>query len=256
MKRFLLKASLFGSLSVLLFIVILNASLTNSKNDKLYIEYFLRDWKMTGSLPTVHTSFDNEIAFISRLQDSTLSQFENGEVPFGSSASIEYYYKTPVKKGLCFNRSFFQEKILRYAGFKTRHAYVYFTEDSSETKTGDLFNQRLLSHAIFEVKTKKGWMVVGTNGNWLALDKEGNPMTLSMVRQHLSKGDLTLQKTPTKGIMFFNQLQVKHNFKFIYGIYSRHGEYLQSGSIEKALQQSAFRGSLPDYNLREILYNL
>lgn len=254
MKRIVLKAILFVTISFMVFIVILNASLKNNRNDKMYIEYFLRDWKMTGALPVVHNSFDNQIAFISRLQDSTLVQFENGEIAPENSASIEYLYSN--RKGLCFNRSFLQEKILRYAGFKTRHLYVYFSEDSAETKTEDVFNRRLMSHAMFEVKTKKGWMVVGTNGNWMALDKSGNPMTLGVVREKLMNNTLSLAKSPTKGVMFFNQLPVKHNFKFLYGVYSRHGGYLESGPAEQFLQRSALRRGLPDYNLQEFLYNL
>lgn len=254
MKRILLKAFLFTGSSLFIFVLLLNASLQLSSDDKRYIEYFLKEWKMDTELGSIHQSFDNELAFISRLQDSTVNQFDNGEVPFRSSANIEYYYSQ--RKGLCFNRSFFQEKILRFAGFKTRHLYVYFTEDSTPTKSSDVFKKRLLSHAMFEVKTKKGWMAVDTNGNWLALDKDGNPMTLGEVRERLMNEQLELAKLPTKGDVFFNQLPIKYNFKFLYGVYSRHGEYLDSGPVEKMFQNSALRRSTPDYNLKEFFYNL
>ncbi len=254
MKRILLKAFLFIGFSLLIFALLLNASLRVSSNDKQYIEYFMKEWKLDNSLGAVHQSFDNQITFISRLQDSTMSQFVNGEVAPAYSTNMEYYYTQ--RKGLCFNRSFFQEKILKYAGFKTRHLYIYFTEDSTPTRSRDMFKKRLLSHAMFEVKTKKGWMAVDTNGNWIALDENQEPMTLGEVRKRLMEERLVLAKMPTKGTIFFNQLPVKYNFKFLYGIYSRHGEYLDSGPVEKLFQNSALIRSTPDYNLREFFYNL
>ncbi len=254
MKRILLKAFLFIGFSLFLFALLLNGSLRLSSNDKRYIEYFLKEWKMDKSLGTANQSFENQIAFISRLQDSTLSQFNHEEIAPSNSANMEYYYTQ--RKGLCFNRSFFQEKILKYAGFKTRHIYIYFTEDSTPTRSRDVFNRRLMSHAMFEVKTKKGWMAVDTNGNWIALDENREPMTLGELRERLMEERLVLAKMPTKGTVFFNQLPIKYNFKFLYGVYSRHGEYLNSGPVEKMIHNSAFLRSTPDYNLREFFYNL
>ncbi len=254
MKRILLKAFLFTGSSLFLFALLLNGSLRLSSNDKRYIEYFLKEWKMDKSLGTANQSFENQIAFISRLQDSTVNQFDNGEVLPSYSANMEYLYAR--RKGLCFNRSFFQEKILKYAGFKTRHLYVYFTEDSTPTKSSDLFKKRLLSHAMFEVKTKKGWMAVDTNGDWIALDENREPMTLGEVRARLKEEKLQIAKAPTKGDAFYKQLPIKYNFKFLYGVYSRHGEYLDSGPVEKMFHNSAFLRNTPDYNLREFFYNL
>ncbi len=254
MKRILFKAFTIIGFSIFLFALLLNASLQVSPNDKKYIEYFLKDWKLDKSLGKVHQSFETQLAFISRLQDSTISQFDHSEIAPSVSTNMEYYYSQ--RKGLCFNRSFFQEKILKYAGFKTRHLYIYFTEDSTPTRSRDVFNRRLLSHAMFEVKTKKGWMAVDTNGNWLALDENQEPMTLGELRERLMEDRLQLAKLPTKGTVFFNQLPVKYNFRFLYGIYSRHGEYLNSGTVESMFNNSAFFRSTPDYNLREFFYNL
>lgn len=253
MKKILIRGVLFSGFSVLLFLFMLNASLSLNSSDKRYIRYFLKEWEMDKNLGSLHKSFDDQIEFISRLQDSTLSQFDNGDVEPSVSANIEYYYTT--RKGLCFNRSFFQEKILRYAGFKTRHLYIYFTEDSTPTRSRDLFKTRLLSHAMFEVKTKKGWMAVDTNGNWIALDENREPMTLGELRERLMGERLVLAKMPTKGTVFFNQLPVKYNFRFLYGIYSRHGDYLNSGPMEKMFNGALIRKA-PDYNLREFFYNL
>ena len=253
MKKFLFRGSLVFGFSCILFMFLLNASLNLTQNDKRYIRFILNEWGMEKNLGSVHSSFESQINFISRLQDSTLSQITNGDVAPSVSASIEYLFS--VKKGLCFNRSFFQEKMLRYAGFKTRHLYIYFTEDSTPTKSTDLFNRRLFSHAMFEVKTKKGWMAVGTNGNWIGLDEQRKPMTLGEVRERLMEHRLTLAKESHLGGIFFNQLPVKYNFRFVYGIYSRHGEYLNSGTAEKMLN-GTFTRNTPDYNLREIFYNL
>lgn len=254
MKKKLLKAVLFVGINMILLMFVMNASLNNNRNDKKFIQQIFRDWGMSNSLTDVHSSFENEVAFISRIQDSTVSQIINGDVAPENSTNIEYLYTN--KKGLCFNRSFFQEKLLKFAGFKTRHIYVYFKYDSSRTVSGDLFNSQLLSHAMFEVKTSKGWMAVETNGNWLGLDKQGNPMTLGEVKEHLKFNNLNLAKSVSIGGHFYDELAIKHNFKFLYGVYSRHGGYLKSGPLENFLQHTGLCNSLPDYNLRELLFNL
>ncbi len=214
---------------------------------------FLKEWNLADQLNSAHSSFENEIAFISKLQDSTLYDIKMGEVDPVNATSMKFYYSN--RKGLCFNRAFFQEKILRYAGFTTRHVYIYFKEDHSSIEKSDLFDKRLRSHAMFEVKTSKGWMAVETNSNWLALDKNNNPMTMTDIREHLLENNLEYAKAPTKGKLFFSEIPIHSNFNFIYGIYSRHGKYLSSGLESMADKNSLFH-YIPDYDLGELWFNL
>jgi len=256
-NRFILRAALrvflYGTATCIVLVLLFNARLNTTLRDRIYIDKFLEEWGMKTSIPGAHATFETQIAFISRLQDSTLYQIHSGDAPFDEASNMKYLYQN--RKGVCFNRAFFQEKILREAGFKTRHVYIYFTATDKATRFRNFFKRGLRSHAMLEVKTKKGWMLVGTNANWLGLDQKGMPMTIGEVRRRLKGKTLALAKTPTKGKIFYEELQVPHDFRFIYGIYSRHGKFLKSGPLEQIFNRPVLSGVIPDFNLRELLYN-
>ena len=108
---------------------------------------------------------------------------------------------------------------------------------------------------MFEVKTSKGWMAVETNSNWLALDKNNNPMTMTDIRERLLENNLEYAKAPTKGHLFFTEIPIHSNFKFMYGVYSRHGKYLNSG-LESMVNNNSILHSIPDVDLGELWFNL
>ena len=111
------------------------------------------------------------------------------------------------------------------------------------------------SKAMLEVETKKGWMVVATNGNWLGIDPQDNPLTIHDVRDQLKADNLKLKKPNYYGAYFFEPFRIPSNFLITYGIYSRHGQFLRNGPIEKPLNSIGIKSKLPDYNLRMLLYN-
>jgi arylamine N-acetyltransferase len=66
-----------------------------------------------------------------------------------------------AKRGLCYDRSRAIEKVLSHLGFEVRHAAVYSTK-----KTGRLaafLTPKTQSHAVTEVKTEHGWLVIDSN---------------------------------------------------------------------------------------------
>ncbi|MFM2139538.1 MAG: hypothetical protein RJA57_1845 [Bacteroidota bacterium] len=247
------RALLFGAVGIIALTLLFNARLNTSLRDRFYIDKFINEWGLKARLQGVHASFETQIAFISTLQDSTLYQIRSGDAPFEEASNMKYLYEN--RKGVCFNRAFFQEKILREAGFKTRHVYIYFTATDKVTHFRNFFKKGLRSHAMFEVKTKRGWMLVGTNANWLGLDKNRTPLTIGDVRRRLKGKTLELAKIPTKGKIFYEELRVPHDFRFIYGIYSRHGKFLKSGPLEQIFNRPLLSGVVPDFNFRELLYN-
>lgn len=253
LKRKAIKIFCFSLGSLFLFMFLLNSHLQNSEKDKYYISLFLREWQLNDQVVSSHHSFENEIAFISKLQDSTLYDIEMGEVDPVNATSMEFYYSN--RRGLCFNRAFFQEKVLKYAGYETRHVFIYFNENKNNMSTSDFLNKRLRSHAMFEVKTSKGWMAVETNSNWLALDKNNNPMTMADIQQRLAENRLDYAKAPTKGQIFYTEIPIHSNFKYMYGVYSRHGKYLSSGPVENMVGKNSILNFVPDYDLSEMRFN-
>ncbi len=66
------------------------------------------------------------------------------------------------RKGLCYNRSLLLQKILLMNGFQVRPIYLYFS-GNKETQLLEIFNSKVESHSIFEVKIGESWYVIRTN---------------------------------------------------------------------------------------------
>ena len=140
------------------------------------------------------------------------------------------------KAGLCFDRSRVIEKILRYYGFKTRHISIYSTE-VTKSVLRSLITPGIKSHALTEVKTSKGWLVVDSNKEWLSLDINSNPISISEIIKN--------KKIVTEKLLnSFPSFIYMKDFFVIYGLYSRHGMYYPPYNI------------IPDINYPEFLFNL
>ncbi len=252
LKRRLFKIALVILASLVLVAFAFNGYPTVTKTDRAYIDSFLTEWKIPVEPDSIHNSFDKEIDFISTIQDSALQSIRHEMIKYNQVGDCKIYYTG--RKGSCYDRAIFMEKIFSSYGFPIRHLYLYYKADSTPITTLDIFNKGLTSHAMLEVKTKKGWMLVGTNGNWLAMDQQKNPLNIQQVRELLKKGEFTPYKERNIGVTFYETFQMPSNFKAIYGFYSRHGEFLQS-PIEKGLNSIGIPSFVPDYNLRMLLYN-
>jgi hypothetical protein len=218
-----------------------------NSEDKKFIQAFAFDWKLPVDADSVHRNFENEIAFISKVQDSVVYTIQHEEIDHKFYGSVNYYYH--YRKGYCYDRAVLMEKIFSYYGFNFRHVYIYFGTDGSEAGVSDFFKRKLPSHGILEVKTKKGWMVMDSNANWIGLDNDNQVMTLSEVRTKLQQRKLSLAKDATMGPRFWADCGT--HFKFIYGLYSRHGDFFNHSTVH-LFGISHF---LPDYNLKMLFYN-
>lgn len=247
---------IFFWLFILLFLIffLFNASPRVSAEDEKYLAAFLKEWDIELSKKQVHQSRETEVAYISRVQDSVLHTISHFTIPFDSAGDVHCYYNK--RKGLCFDRALLLEKFCQLAGFDIRHIYIFFNGKGQKPELSDFFRKGLQSHAIFEVKTKDGWMAVGTNSNWLGQDMEGHPLTLGEIRHRLSQQTLQLKKKVTVGLPFYDELLQKDAFRFVYGIYSRHGQFLKSRPIEPFLNTIGLKSKLPDYNINMLFSNL
>lgn len=108
---------------------------------------------------------------------------------------------------------------------------------------------------MMEVKTVRGWMAVGTNCNWIGLQDDGLLLDIFMMRDRIRGDSLHLKKQWNAGIPFWDDIKHKGSYRIVYGLYSRHGQFLTSNPLEKWMHNVGLRSPFPDYNLRELLYN-
>lgn len=190
------------------------------------------DIKSLGLLPWHHRtnekSFQHQIETIKHVQSSVFSMVEFAEgVPIGSEREVRHIVN--AGKGLCYDRSWLIEKILNANKFRTRHVFVL--ENLNDSFFLSITSLRARSHAVTEVETVKGWLIVDSIDQWISLDDSGNPVDFSELSEKIG----TLKRVPE----FFKT----HHF-YIYGLYSR------SGMMFKPLLP------VPDFNIFEILYNI
>lgn len=171
-------------------------------------------------------SFDDEVDLIRAVQTAVLraAPIDKG-LPEGAPRELPDLIRAGY--GLCYDRSRAIETVLRFYGFETRHASVYATDERSAVEA--LLTRQSPSHAVSEVLTQRGWMLVDSNAPWLGL-KDGQPVDLAHVAAHPSG---TAGATSILG----------RPFTWIYGLYSRHGRFYAPFT------------PIPDVSWAELLYN-
>jgi hypothetical protein len=211
-----------------------------SAEDIRYINAFLKDWNISATPAEVHQGFENEIAFIGVVQDNIVAGMRHQGVDPTKFGNVRSYYQD--RQGMCYDRVVLLEKILQTFHFDFRHVFVYYLENDKEATIWDFFRTGTGSHALTEVKTSKGWMVIGSNADWMGIDVNGYLFTIRELKEKLYKtGRVPLKEQPLHGVNFWEQ---HPRFRYIYGVYSRHGHFLSPYN------------TVPDYNFRMLLYNL
>ena len=205
-------------------------------DDAIYAERILRE---TGHAELVGqarpASFDGQVETILAVQDAVLSIApDNQGIPFGRPRELRDLYQE--RSGLCFDRSRAIEKILTSLGFEVRHAAVYSTRDISRLRA--FLTPRTQSHALTEVKTDRGWLVIDSNRRWIGLTRDGTPVDLDALRETKAKQawDSRL-KEPMSTIL-------SGPFSYLFGLYSRHGRFYPPYT------------PIPDADWRQVLYNI
>jgi hypothetical protein len=211
-----------------------------SAEDIRYINAFLKEWNISATPAEVHQSFESEIAFIRSVQDSIVSGIQHKGIQQTAFGSVRSYYQD--RQGMCYDRVVLLEKILHSFHFDFRHLFVYYPDENKDVAVSDFFRKGTSSHALTEVKTRKGWMVIGSNADWMGIDVKGQPFTIRELKVNLRKtGTVPLMEQPLHGVNFWEQ---HPRFRYIYGVYSRHGYFLPPYN------------AIPDYNFHMLLYNL
>jgi hypothetical protein len=109
---------------------------------------------------------------------------------------------------MCYDRSRSIDKALKFLGFQTRHLYLLYSEGKAFLPA--LLTYRQPSHAVTEVKTSRGWILVDSNSAWISLAKNGMPIPADQLWQRSGE----FSTIPD----YF-----KKPFWTIHGLYSRKG---------------------------------
>lgn len=119
------------------------------------------------------------------------------------------------------NRARILDKAYRFLGYESRYASVFEAADTSSalsavlrsgTKTGR-------SHAVLEVKTDKGWMLVDTLPPFVAVTKDNDPVSLRRLQDEVANGTPIIWQEDVG--QPYTLLQKK--FVIVYGLYAWRG---------------------------------
>ena len=180
-------------------------------------------------------AFEEEVALILRVQDRVLavSPEERG---IGLDQPRELQDLIRARHGACFDRSRAIETILRSYGFKTRHAAMYSTVETGSALRA-LTTPDTISHALTEVKTSRGWMIVDSKTRWAGLTSDGQPLDLAAIRANPDRK--WNRNVPGRLPEIYAA-----PFTWVYGLYSRHGRFYPPYD------------AVPDVNWSELAQNL
>jgi hypothetical protein len=207
-----------------------------TKEDEKYISLFTSNVKTLPNNP----SYDDEIKFITRVQQQVLrinfkENYKDARNILDLNSQREPKDLYEVRGGLCYDVSRTLEKIFRKNGFKTRHIAIYSTKKTKSAIKSIFLTYRNSSHAITEVLTKKGWLVVDSLKPWMSLDKNNNPVSIQKLQSDINNTALK-NKAPAEIYI--------EPFTFVYGLYSRHGKFYPPYNF------------IPDVHYGEFIYNI
>lgn len=199
--------------------------------DLSYIQLYTSD--LSPASPA--SDFEDEIRFIQGVQNSVLNVAPaNSGLPRGSEREPKDLYL--AQKGLCFDRSRVIEKILASYGFRTRHIFLYSVKDRGAVRA--FFTPGVFSHAVTEVQTERGWLVVDSNDRWVSLDRSRNPLGM-LELQNAVQSAATVEWESSPPPIYSDIAPTV----FVYGLYSRHGEFYPPYNL------------IPDINYGELIEN-
>lgn len=166
----------------------------------------------------LHGSFEAQIQTILAVQDAVLkaTPVETG-LPHGTPREPKDVFQ--AGQGLCFDRSRAIEKMLASLGFETRHLAIYSTAEHGVLRA--LITPGTASHALSEVKTERGWILVDSNARWIGLAPDGSVHGIEAIKAKdpLCTEWAAVVPEPVSWPLF------SQSFTYVIGLYSRHGGF-------------------------------
>ena len=164
------------------------------------------------------TTYDGQVKAAIAVQDAVLKASPNDtDIPFDMPREPADLLR--MQMGFCFDRSRAIEKILAMLGLETRHIAVYSTKKTGSALVS-LITPQVSSHAVSEVRTNKGWMVIDSNKRWIGLTQDDLPVSMETLRSKVStRAGWSTRNNARVNRIFTDQ------FTYVIGLYSRHGRF-------------------------------
>jgi transglutaminase superfamily protein len=212
-----------------------NVPTSVTSDDKHYAAAIL---EQAGYDPTLLSKtpgqeFESEVRAVVAVQDAVLEAApKHSPISMGHEREPKDVFE--LKHGLCYDRSRAIEKVLDWLGYETRHVSVYSTKEMS--RFWALLKPQVDSHAVTEVMTRKGWMVVDSNAHWIGLDRTRDAISLD----DMQDGPVREWAPESR-----DEIQPIFTGPFVHisGLYSRHGGFYPPYT------------PIPDFNVTELLEN-
>ena len=188
---------------------------TVNQEDERFLAIILDD---NGQPPRTFADLAAEIKYIRKVQTSVFAASKGQDaIPFGHPREPRDLVERNT--GWCFDKSRVIEKALRRAGFQTRHISLY--EQTSEIPGKELLIPGARSHALTEVETSGGWLVVDSLDPWISLNATGTPVSIAQMQSAATANAITWHPEFKP---FMNDIY-QSPFIYVFGLYSRHGKF-------------------------------
>ncbi len=165
--------------------------------------------------PKQSLDFDRQIELIKKVQSSVLDMAPMGD-PIPEFQDREPEDLIRHRTGLCFDRSRTLDKFYTWLGIEARHVYILYLKHPVTgqylSPLSAFFTYGTATHAVTEVRTHAGWMLVDSNSKWIGLTRDGKPVHASEVFDRAAEFD----DLPD----YFNRPYIA-----IRGMYSRRGQF-------------------------------
>lgn len=165
--------------------------------------------------PPQPLSFEQEIQLIKDVQNLILKEAPSGP-PIPDYMEREPHDLLRHRSGLCYDRSRTYDKVFNWLGFGTRHVYILYPEHPKTHQPlpywRAFFTRGTQSHAVTEVKTQRGWLLVDSNSPWISLRRDGSPVSADHLPHNKNDFESPLP-------VYFDR-----DYLAIRGLYSRRGQ--------------------------------
>jgi hypothetical protein len=190
-----------------------NVEVAVTEEDEIYIRLISAEIPLPHDTSYANASYSEKIAVIVKVAayfDRKTKNTKDQAIPAGMTREPKDWYLNPT--GVCYDLARVTEKFLQYYGFGVRHVAVYSTQEAGSPAIA-FTRRRNPSHAVLEVLTERGWVLVDPHSGMVAVTKNGDPISARDARSKI----LT-SRSPTSFHTIFSG-----PYFLVYGLYSRHG---------------------------------
>jgi len=153
---------------------------------------------------------EEELEIIRKIHNDILVKVPPG-MPIPDNQEREPTQVLQSQSGQCFDRARLYEKVFLWMGFASRRVYIKYVNEKSWLPVWlQIFTRSMDTHAVTEVNTSSGWLVVDSNSTWMSINSHGQYIGIYQLSSRINEFD----DIPSN---------FKQPFISIVGLYSRHG---------------------------------